>query len=57
MNSLRDELDLMETEMYRKNIAKLSAMVNEIEIGKGYSYQPSAPLIEILQEMNIEFTY
>lgn len=57
MKSLKDELGLMETEMYRKNIAKLSAMANEIEIGKGNSYQPSGALIEILQEMNLEFTY
>ena len=52
-----DELGLMETEMYRKNIAKLEAMVNEIEIGKGYNYQPSGALVEILQELNLELPF
>ena len=57
ISSLMDELGLMETEMYRKNIAKLEAMINEIEIGKGHNYEPSGALIEILQELNLELTF
>lgn len=53
---LMGELGLMETEMYRKNIAKLATIVNEIEIGKGNNYEPSGALIEILQELNLDFT-
>ena len=57
ISSLVDELGLMESEMYSKNIAKLEAIVNEIEIGKGHNYEPSGALIEILQELNLELTF
>ena len=51
-----DALGLQESEMYRKNIAKLVADVKEIKIGKGRNYRPSGAFVEILQELNLELT-
>lgn len=54
IGSLMDALGLQESEMYRKNIAKLVADVKEIKIGKGRNYRPSGTFVEILQELNLE---
>lgn len=54
IGSLMDALGLQESEMYRKNIAKLVADVKEIKIGKGRNYRPSGAFVEILKELNLE---